>query len=139
MTDRWNRRLAACFALLVPFAAVLAVGCSQPDRESAVAPSGPVAATAPARAPGASRPRILAFGDSLTAGYGIQKSESYPSVLQRMLDERGYVYEVVNSGVSGETRLAGAAASIRHSTVTSGSLSSRSEATTDCAGFRRRI
>lgn len=107
MTVRWNRRFASCFALLVPFAAVLAVGCSQPDRESAGTPSGPVAATAPARAPGAARPRILAFGDSLTAGYGIQKSESYPSVLQRMLDERGFVYEVVNSGVSGETTAGG--------------------------------
>lgn len=106
MTDRLNCRLVATLAGL--FAAVLAVGCGQPDRESAAAPAIP-AVTAPATAPTpvVARPRIVAFGDSLTAGYGVQKNESYPAVLQRMLDERGYVYEVVNSGVSGETTAGG--------------------------------
>lgn len=106
MTDRLNCRLFATLVCL--FVAVLAVGCGQPDRESAAAPIGATgAAPATTAAPGVARPRIVAFGDSLTAGYGIQKSESYPAVLQRMLDERGYVYEVVNSGVSGETTAGG--------------------------------
>jgi len=46
---------------------------------------------------------IIAFGDSLTAGYGVQLREAYPAQLQRALSERGYDVNVINSGVSGET------------------------------------
>jgi len=49
------------------------------------------------------RPVIVCFGDSLTAGAGIQPSASYPANLQRMLDSAGYHYRVVNEGVSGDT------------------------------------
>jgi acyl-CoA thioesterase-1 len=49
------------------------------------------------------RPVIACFGDSLTAGLGIDASSSYPADLQRMLDEAGYHYRVVNEGVSGDT------------------------------------
>ena len=47
--------------------------------------------------------RIVAFGDSLTAGFGLPLAESYPAVLERTLRERGHSVEVVNAGVSGET------------------------------------
>jgi len=47
-------------------------------------------------------PVIVAFGDSLTAGYGVPADQSYPSQLQAELDARGYRYRVVNSGVPGE-------------------------------------
>lgn len=46
---------------------------------------------------------IVAFGDSLTAGYGTNPGESYPDDLQRELDARGYRYRVVNDGISGDT------------------------------------
>ncbi|GJL55560.1 MAG: arylesterase [Nitrospirales bacterium] len=49
------------------------------------------------------RPRIVALGDSLTAGLGVPPDESYPSRLQRHLDQAGYSYHVVNAGVSGDT------------------------------------
>jgi acyl-CoA thioesterase-1 len=49
------------------------------------------------------RPVIVAFGDSLTAGYGTNIGESYPDDLQRDLDARGYKYHVVNAGISGNT------------------------------------
>jgi acyl-CoA thioesterase I len=49
------------------------------------------------------RPRIICFGDSLTAGYGLDPGESYPDLLQREIDRGGYHYRVVNRGVSGET------------------------------------
>lgn len=49
------------------------------------------------------RPAIVCFGDSLTAGLGLDSGESYPDVLQKLLDRRGYHYRVVNLGVSGET------------------------------------
>jgi acyl-CoA thioesterase-1 len=46
---------------------------------------------------------IVALGDSLTAGYGVDESESYPALLEEKLQADGYNYEVVNSGVSAET------------------------------------
>ncbi len=49
------------------------------------------------------RPVIAAFGDSLTAGYGVDVDASYPADLQRDLDAAGYRYRVVNLGISGET------------------------------------
>ena len=49
------------------------------------------------------RPLIVAFGDSLTAGYGTGAGESYPDYLQRDLNARGYGYRVVNEGISGNT------------------------------------
>ena len=53
------------------------------------------------------RPKIVAFGDSLTAGFGLEEKESYPYLLQKKLEADGYDYEVVNAGVSGETSLGG--------------------------------
>jgi acyl-CoA thioesterase-1 len=53
------------------------------------------------------RPVILAFGDSLTAGYGVQAGEGYPARLQKKLDEQGYRYRVVAMGVSGDTTSGG--------------------------------
>lgn len=53
------------------------------------------------------KPKIVAFGDSLTAGFGLAEKESYPYLLQERLKADGYDYEVVNAGVSGETSLGG--------------------------------
>ena len=53
------------------------------------------------------RPRIVGFGDSLTAGLGVQADESYPAQLQRRLDSIGYHYRVINAGVSGDTTAGG--------------------------------
>ena len=52
-------------------------------------------------------PRIVAFGDSLTAGLGIPQDQAYPALLQRRLDREGYRYRVINSGVSGDTTAGG--------------------------------
>lgn len=45
----------------------------------------------------------MAFGDSLTAGFGSETGESYPDFLQKQLDHAGLVWHVVNAGVSGDT------------------------------------
>ncbi len=51
---------------------------------------------------------ILFFGDSLTAGYGLEDSnDAYPAVVQSKIDSLGLDYQVVNSGVSGETTSGG--------------------------------
>jgi len=47
------------------------------------------------------------LGDSLTAGLGVDPSESFPSLLQKRLDAAGHRYEVVNAGVSGDTTAGG--------------------------------
>ncbi len=53
------------------------------------------------------KPKIVAFGDSLTAGFGLAEKESYPYLLQQKLTSDGFDYEVLNAGVSGETSLGG--------------------------------
>ncbi len=53
------------------------------------------------------RPRIVAFGDSLTAGLGVSADESYPAQLQQRLDALRYHYRVINAGVSGDTTAGG--------------------------------
>lgn len=55
----------------------------------------------------ADRPRIVAFGDSLTAGLGVAAEDSYPAQLQRRLDGAGLRYRVINAGVSGDTTAGG--------------------------------
>lgn len=51
---------------------------------------------------------IVAFGDSLTAGYGLAPGESFPDGVQKLLDQRGLRYRVVNQGISGDTTNGGA-------------------------------
>ena len=53
--------------------------------------------------------RILALGDSLTAGYGLPPGESFPAQLQAKLAADGFPAEVINAGVSGDTTAGGLA------------------------------
>jgi len=50
---------------------------------------------------------ILFFGDSLTAGYGIELEEAFPALIQQRLDSLEMDYTVINSGLSGETTAGG--------------------------------
>ena len=50
---------------------------------------------------------ILFFGNSLTAGYGLDTEESFPSLIQDRLDSLGLRYKVINAGLSGETTAGG--------------------------------
>jgi len=51
----------------------------------------------------AKRKTLVILGDSLAAGYGVDPTEAYPGVLQRLLDEASLGYRVVNAGISGDT------------------------------------
>jgi acyl-CoA thioesterase-1 len=51
----------------------------------------------------ASRPLIVCYGDSITAGYGLNPGQSFPDALQRDLDQHRYTYKVSNMGTSGAT------------------------------------
>lgn len=55
------------------------------------------------------RPVIVAFGDSLSEGLGVETGGSFPDQLQRKLDDSGYKYRVANLGVSGDTTTGGLA------------------------------
>lgn len=48
-------------------------------------------------------PRLVVVGDSLTAGLGIPQNDAYPALLQQKLKEKGFDWEVINAGVSGDT------------------------------------
>ncbi|HXA01442.1 MAG TPA: arylesterase [Cytophagaceae bacterium] len=50
---------------------------------------------------------IMCFGNSLTAGYGVDVNEAYPALLQKKVDSLGLKYKVVNAGLSGETSAGG--------------------------------
>jgi acyl-CoA thioesterase-1 len=86
-------------------AAWLVAACDrQPDAmpapvdtaEPAPAPTPPVTVSGPKRT-------ILAFGDSLYAGYGLRRGESLPDVIQARLRGQGIDATIVNAGVSGDT------------------------------------
>ncbi len=101
----------ACMTLVV--IALCAAACSRERPPSAAAPPAPpaaaVGATAPAAAstPSATRPRIVFLGDSLTAGYGVEKVQAVPALIDARLAREGYPFEVVNAGVSGDTSAGG--------------------------------
>jgi acyl-CoA thioesterase-1 len=80
--------------------------CGQPSASrSDPADAAPnTSAAAPVDVP---RPRIVFLGDSLTAGLGLPRQQSVPSLIQARLDAEGYAYEVVNAGVSGDTSAGG--------------------------------
>lgn len=50
---------------------------------------------------------ILFFGNSLTAGMGLDPEEAFPALIQKKLDSLGLEYEVINAGLSGETTASG--------------------------------
>jgi acyl-CoA thioesterase-1 len=69
---------------------------------------GAVVALATGYSWGAEHPiNIVAFGDSLTAGYGLPANEAFPIQLQRALEAKGLAVNVVNAGVSGDTTTGG--------------------------------
>jgi len=96
---------------VVPFALGLAMlvcaACTPSDVPSAEGRSSSEPPPAARPSTVAQRPRIVFLGDSLTAGYGLAKEESVPSLVQTRLQAEGYSYEVVNAGVSGDTSAGG--------------------------------
>lgn len=89
-------------------AAVLLAACGGgASRELSSRPEPAAPTPAAPSAPAETVPKIVAFGDSLTAGYGLQPQESYPALLQKLIDADGFKYEVVNAGVSGDTSAGG--------------------------------
>lgn len=55
----------------------------------------------------AERRAILFFGDSLTAGFGLEKAQAFPELIQQKIDAEGWPFVVVNAGLSGDTSSGG--------------------------------
>jgi acyl-CoA thioesterase I len=82
------KRQSGSFMAIIFACASLLSGILAPARQ-AVAQTSPI--------------RLVALGDSLTAGYGLPESAAFPTVLERALKAKGYNVEIANAGVSGDT------------------------------------
>lgn len=91
-------------ALAVILAAGPACGGAKEEKSGANTPPAPAATPPPGlETEPPARPKIVALGDSLTAGLGVLLVDAYPARLQQMIDADGYNVEVVNAGESGDT------------------------------------
>lgn len=86
--------------------AIFPVGCSE-EATAPAAQQAPQLELVNAPRPQGEERLVLAFGDSLYAGYGLKMSESLPAQLQARMREAGVNATVINAGVSGDTTAAG--------------------------------
>lgn len=103
MTNSPSCLRSVAVGLLVVLAAC---GRSAPDAETSKQQRRPGPA-APGDGSEPARPKVVALGDSLTAGLGLLEQQAYPALLQKRIDAEGYSFEVVNAGVSGDTTAGG--------------------------------
>ena len=95
------------FLLLALGLALVFAACGESQVAEEFSEAREIAVPPPAPAEDDPRPKLIAFGDSLTTGYGIEVTEAWPSRLQELLDAEELAYRVVNAGVSGETTSGG--------------------------------
>ena len=93
-------------SLFVVLACLMVAACRS-EAPAPAAAEAPGAAPASAPAPTSARPRVVFLGDSLTAGLGLESSQSFPELIGQRLAREGYDFEVVNAGVSGDTSAGG--------------------------------
>lgn len=82
-------------------------GCGESKSSKSQENSDPAAAAESPQKKSDKAGTILFFGDSLTAGLGLDPNLAFPGLLQQRLDSLGYSYEVINAGLSGETTASG--------------------------------
>lgn len=84
-----------CCRLLLYLLFILVLsGCEAQEKPSGATPQPPARVY---------EGTIIALGDSLTAGRGVAEEEAYPAVLEAILQQGGYNWQVINAGISGET------------------------------------
>lgn len=94
---------------------LLLTACGRhPDQKKPVPPAvppetknAPSANTRPGKPPLAPLKNIVFFGNSLTAGYGVEPSQAFPALIQDRIDSLELPYKVINAGLSGETSAGG--------------------------------
>ena len=96
-------------SLVAVLALVLGACNSDPATETArTAPAAPVVQSPAAKpGPATGKKRVLFFGNSITAGLGVEPEQAFPALMGQKIDSLGLGYEVVNAGLSGETTAGG--------------------------------
>lgn len=89
------------------FLTAFTVGCGEGEKTEDKGVSNESAEVSTESEKSAQKGVILFFGNSLTAGYGVDADESFPALIQARIDSLGLPYTVVNAGVSGETTATG--------------------------------
>lgn len=84
-------------------------GCGSSDTKtgSATETTAPATTSAPQTAATSTKKTILFYGNSLTAGYGVEPTQAFPALVGKKIDSVGLGYTVVNAGLSGETTAGG--------------------------------
>ncbi|MDQ3683942.1 MAG: arylesterase [Bacteroidota bacterium] len=90
-------------SIIFPALAFLFMGCTNNQKPLGAKESNSVKDTASLT----KKKTIVFFGNSLTAGYGLNPAEAFPAIIQNKIDSLGLPYKVVNAGVSGETSSGG--------------------------------
>lgn len=84
------------------------ISCGNNDQQTGQATNGKATTdTAATKISPATTKTIVFFGNSLTAGYGVEPGEAFPALVQLRIDSMELPYKVVNAGVSGETSAGG--------------------------------
>ena len=100
-TFKWPVLVSLFFTLLL-------TACSNNSNDTTAPTTNNNADTTNAAAASVKTKTILFFGNSLTAGYGLEITDAFPALIQKKLDSLNLPYQVVNAGVSGETSAGGA-------------------------------
>ncbi len=109
MRKSMNHHLLSSFVVLLLLSLVYACGGEEAPSSTQQDPAETttVETTTTSTVDQNNRARIVFFGNSLTAGYGLDEQYSFPSRVQEKIDSAGYAYQVVNAGLSGETTAGG--------------------------------
>ncbi len=102
--SKYRNLLKFCYFLLV----FVMMSCGNDTKSKATVDTNENATTETETTENTSSKTILFFGDSITAGLGLDDTnDAFPGIIQTKIDSLGLNYEVVNSGVSGETSAGG--------------------------------
>ncbi|MDP7478093.1 MAG: GDSL-type esterase/lipase family protein, partial [Vicinamibacterales bacterium] len=107
MLSQRGRKLGGAAAIVLGAALTgcgAGAGSTQPVERATQGPTVAASAPSPIRDLG---PLLVALGDSLTAGLGLETDQAYPALLERQLRTEGLDLTVINAGVSGDTTAAG--------------------------------
>ena len=97
------RCVFGCLALVLGLTLFSCGGSKPPEAAPSASEATPAKSSTPLPTQVDTRPAIVAFGNSLTAGFGAEPGNSYPDFLQKDLDAAGFRWRVINAGVSGDT------------------------------------
>ena len=95
--------LMSCYFLLLIFS----TSCGESSNKKTTTSNDNIEAVDSSQTKPSKDKVILCFGNSLTAGMGLNVEEAFPAVLQNKLDSLGLPYRVINAGLSGETTASG--------------------------------